>query len=188
MMKKKLMTLHDKDGQRKYLNQIERFRFLEAAKKRRTEVRLFCELLYYTGARIAEIHNLTSQNIDVSNGTVAIESLKKRQSGIFREIPLPDPLLQDLANYTNHNHSKRLWPYSLRTASRYIKSVMQTADIYGVRGCAKGLRHGFAVTAVMTAPLTMVKKWLGHSSLETTEIYLDIVGIEEREIARRSIW
>ena len=81
----------------------------------------------------------------------------------------------------------RLWSFSLRTASRQIKRVMKIANIKGVRGCAKGLRHGFAVNAVTKVPLTLVKKWLGHSSLKTTEIYLNIVGAEEREIASR-IW
>ena len=189
-MYKNSMSLHDCEGQRKYLNQKERLRFLDVTEQQLTEVRLFCQLLYYTGARISEIHNLTTENIDMSNGTVIIESLKKRQRGIYREIPLPDFLLKDLEDYCEklqlHSES-RLWPYSLRTASRRIKNVMKVANIKGVRGCARGLRHGFAVNAVSKAPLTMVKKWLGHGALETTEIYLNIVGTEEREIAK-SIW
>ena len=64
---------------------------------------------------------------------------------------------------------------------------MLEADIIGVRGCSRGLRHGFAVHAVNKAPVTMVKKWLGHSNLETTAIYLDIVGAEERKVAEK-IW
>lgn len=184
------VSLHDRDGQRKYLNQKERLEFLAVAKQQLTEVRLFCQLLYYTGARISEIHNLTTDSIDMSNSTVIIESLKKRQKGIYREIPLPDFLLKNLEEYIQNTclpAGTRLWPFSLRTASRQIKSVMIAANIEGVRSCAKGLRHGFAVYAVTKAPLTMVKKWLGHSSLKTTEIYLNIIGAEEREIARR-IW
>jgi len=189
-MYKNTMSLHDRDGQRKYLNQKERLRFLEVSKRQSTEVRLFCQLLYYTGARIAEIHNLTTHSIDVPNGTVVIESLKKRQRGIYREIPLPDFLLKDLEAYmeTMQFHTGvSLWTFSLRTASRQIKNAMTAANINGVRSCAKGLRHGFAVHAVTKAPLTMVKKWLGHTALETTEIYLNIVGAEEREIAQK-IW
>jgi hypothetical protein len=33
-------------------------------------------------------------------------------------------------------------------------------------------------------PLPVVKKWLGHASLETTAIYLDLIGEEERELAK----
>lgn len=190
MMKRNLITLHDKDGQRKYLNQAERIRFLDAAKSQTTAIRLFCQLLYYTGARIAEIHNLTRDSIDLPNGTIIIECLKKRKSGIYREIPLRPDLLNDLQSYS-HKYScakTNLWPFSLRTASRQIKAVMQAANINGTRSCARGLRHGFAVHAVTGAPLNMVKKWLGHSELETTEIYTNAIGQEEREIAKRSIW
>lgn len=189
-MYKNALSLHNQDGQRKYLNQKERLQFLEVAKRQTIEIRLFCLLLYYTGARIAEIHKLHPKSIDLSNGTVVIESLKKRQSGIYREIPLPQFLLEELGAYSKQRHTQTetlLWSFSLRTASRQIKRVMEMAEINGVRGCAKGLRHGFAVHAVTIAPLTLVKKWLGHSTLETTEIYLNIVGKEEREIASR-IW
>lgn len=64
---------------------------------------------------------------------------------------------------------------------------MHEAHITGARGSSRGLRHGFAVHAVNKAPITMVKKWLGHSNLETTAIYLDVIGTEEREIAKR-LW
>ena len=184
------MTLYTKNGQRKYLNQIERLSFLAEAKNQPIEVKLFCELLFYTGARIAEIHNLTFQNVDLGNGTVIIESLKKRRRGVYREIPIPDFLLEDIdffAQKMQLNPRQPLWSFSLRTASRIIKKVMTLAQIHGIRCSAKSLRHGFAVHAVTIAPLTMVKKWLGHSKLETTEIYLNIVGEEEREIMRR-VW
>ncbi len=64
---------------------------------------------------------------------------------------------------------------------------MHYAKIMGIQACSRGLRHSFAVYAVSRAPLTMVKKWLGHAKLETTEIYLNVIGHEEREIAKR-IW
>ena len=123
------MTLHNTDGQRKYLNQAERLRFLETAKSQTTAIRLYCQLLYYTGARIAEIQGLTCESIDLSNGTIIIECLKKRQKGIYREIPLPQPLLNELYKFARKQERKRgcLWPFSLRTASRHIKMVMCAA-------------------------------------------------------------
>lgn len=184
------MSLYTKQGQRKYLNQSERLRFLEATEEQSADVRLFCQLLYYTGARLAEIHNLTLQNIDTSNGTVIIESLKKRKKGVFREIPIPDSLLENIlchGKIMRLQINQCLWGFSLRTAARRIKTVMTLANIKGIRSSSKSLRHGFAVHAVTNAPLTLVKKWLGHSRLETTEIYLNIVGAEERAIMKR-IW
>ena len=121
-----------------------------------------------------------------------IETLKKRKCGIYREILLPDFLLESLKSYVEDledpiDIQKSLWNFSLRTSSRYIKTMMLEAGVTGVRGCARGLRHGFAVHAVDKLPITIVKKWLGHSALETTAIYLNVIGTEEREIAQR-LW
>ena len=186
------MSLRNKRGQRKYLNQAERLLFLENTKHYPLDVKLFCQLLYYTGGRIAEIYNLKCDSIDFSNKTVVIESLKKRQKGIYREIPIPDYLLEDLKGYLQSlscciqtNHS--IWPYSLRTASRHVKRIMFHAGITGIQSSAKGLRHGFAVHVVNKVPITLLRRWLGHATLETTEIYLNVVGVEERELAK-GIW
>ena len=184
------MSLHDRDGQRKYLNQKERLRFLEATKGQATDTRLFCQLLFFTGARISEIHNLIRESIDRGNEAIVIESLKKRKRGVYREIPLPSFLLTALLSHIEENQIQSmtcLWSFSLRTASRRVKHVMKIARIGGEKGSAKGLRHGFAVSAVSKVPITLVKKWLGHGALETTEIYLNMMGSEEREMAKR-LW
>lgn len=182
------LTLHDAKGQRKYLNQTERLQFLECLKNKALHIQLFCQLLFYTGARISEIHNLRVEHIDFSNKTVVLETLKKRKKGVFREIPIPDFLLQSLADYIQDLESTSvLWHFTIRTASRYIKDVMWEAGIEDVRASAKSLRHGYAVNAVQKAPITMVQKWLGHAHLETTAIYLNILGAEERVIAEK-VW
>jgi site-specific recombinase XerD len=65
---------------------------------------------------------------------------------------------------------------------------MEKAGITGGMASPKGLRHGFAVACLaQKIPLTTVKKWLGHARLETTAIYLDVSGDEERELAKR-VW
>jgi len=47
------------------------------------------------------------------------------------------------------------------------------------------LRHAFGAEAARNRiPLTLIKKWMGHSRLETTEIYTSLSGDEERELAR----
>ncbi len=182
-------SLYTSSGQRKYLNQDERLRFYEATKDICTDKKLFCQLLYFTGARIGEVHNLTGLSIDFSNKAVAFETLKRRRKGVYREVPIPDSLLEDLQDYIENltDQKSRLWSFSLRSSFRYVKKVMNMAGIKGKQASAKGLRHGFAVHAISLAPITLVKKWLGHSRLETTEIYLSVIGVEEREIAKR-LW
>ena len=191
-MKQGVLSLHDPNGERKYLNEKERIRFLKEAREQPLNTRLLCLLHLYKGARIAEVHNLTAKCLDTSNGSLIIETLRRRRrkKGIFREIPIPESLQKEFMRHVQENQllpTDHLWSFSIRTASRQIKEVMNSANIFGVRSSAKGLRHGFAVNAVNKAPLTLVKKWLGHSKLETTEIYLNILGAEEREIAQK-IW
>ena len=64
---------------------------------------------------------------------------------------------------------------------------MTKAGIKGPKASSKGLRHGFAVQAVMTVPITQVQVWLGHAYLQTTSIYVRVSGIEERKLAER-LW
>jgi integrase len=65
---------------------------------------------------------------------------------------------------------------------------MARAGIAGGMACPKGLRHGFAIACIaQDVPLTTIKKWMGHARLETTEIYLDASGDEERDFAKR-VW
>ncbi len=188
------LSLFDQEGQRKYLNQDERRRFYQAADtQKRQDIRLFCLMLFFTGARISEVVNLNKTSIDFSNKSVIIQTLKRRRKDIFRQLPLPDFLLDELERYMTEleTHSSimkdSLWSFSTRSASRYIKSVMNEAGIEGIKSSALGLRHGFAVHAVTRLPLTKVQKYLGHAYLQTTAIYVDVCGLEERELARK-LW
>lgn len=187
-------SLFDLEGQRKYLNQEERKRFYHTANaQKRPDIRLFCLLLFYTGARISEIINLNKYSIDFSNKSVTIQTLKRRKKGVFRQLPLPDFLLDELKEHLEQLDGRssvpntNIWCFSTRSASRHIKSVMNEAGINGANSSALGLRHGFAVDAVAKVPITKVQKWLGHAHLQTTAIYVDACGAEERELAER-LW
>lgn len=82
----------------------------------------------------------------------------------------------------------RVWSWSRGRAWYLIKGIMLQAGIAPGPHCVpKGLRHGFAIEALRKGvPLNLVQRWLGHASLKTTAIYLEIaVGDEEREIAAR---
>jgi site-specific recombinase XerD len=50
----------------------------------------------------------------------------------------------------------------------------------------RGLRHGYGVHAVHSGvPLPLIQRWLGHAYLNTTAIYTNLVGPEERAMAER---
>lgn len=182
--------LYDHSGNRKYLTAQERRRFIEAAHRQLPSVETFCLTLAFSGARISEALALTAGNIDTAAGIIVFESLKKRRKGVYRQVPVPTSLLRRLESehaLSRADAQMRLWPWGRTTAWKHIKAVMQMADVPSFCAMPKGLRHAFGVVGVSEAqvPLNMMQKWLGHSRIETTAIYANAVGPEERAIARR---
>jgi integrase/recombinase XerD len=188
------LSLFDQSGCRKYLNAAERERFIGRAECAVSDVRLFCLVLGWSGARISEVLALTPATIDLDIGVANFRTLKRRKAGVIRQVPLPGNLLDDLERSLDLRTSqrdgarahKRIWPWCRTTAWRHVKQVMAAADIIGVRASPKGLRHGFGVNAFQcNVPPHLVQRWLGHASLRTTSIYGDVMGPEERAFAAR---
>lgn len=185
-------SLYSNSGQRKYLTRDERLRFLAAGDAHeREEVRTFCLTLAYTGCRISEALMLTGAMVCGDDGVIAVPCLKKRNDRlVMREIPVPESLLvllRSVHNISERDPSARLWTFSRTRAWQLVGSVMARAGIMpGPQACPKGLRHGFGLHAIRSGvPLHLVQRWLGHARMETTTIYLQAVGHEEREIASR---
>jgi integrase len=165
------MELYDPQGRRLYLTAAERRAFLKAARDAPREVRTFCLVLHDTGCRISEALALTPRSVDLSGKAIVFETLKKRRSGVYRALPVPDSSL-DILN-TAHG---------LIEAHRSRRKGV--AD--GPHKCPKGLRHGFGVNAISKGvPLNMLSKWMGHASLKVTAIYANALGEEQRNIAAR---
>ena len=173
-------SLYDSKGERKYLTPAEREAFLRAADSAARQVRTLCYVLAHTGCRISEALALTADRVDLKGGSLIFESLKKRQAGIFRPVPIPPDLLDALnlvhdlrsaQRRRDHGRGVRLWPFARNTAWRHIGAVMKAAKISGLHASPKGLRHGFGIKAVTVGvPLNMVQRWLGHAQLSTTAI------------------
>lgn len=182
--------LYDHCGHRKYLTASERRRFVEAAQRQPPDVETFCLVLAHSGARVSEVLALRMGSIDPAAGVLVFESLKKRRKGIYRQVPVSRPLLSRLDavhDFTRTDPEQRLWDWCRTTAWKHVKEVMEDADIPAFCAMPKALRHAFGVFGVSEArvPLNMMQKWLGHARIETTAIYANAVGPEERAIARR---
>jgi integrase len=185
-------SLYDGHGQRKYLNSAERAAFIRAAMDTDASTASFCLTLALTGARISEILELTGERIDVSNSAIILETLKRRRKGIFRAVPVPAQFVKylmevhglSLGEDTNASH-ERLWKFSRPTAWKRTKAIMRTAQVPAAIAKPKALRHAFGVEAVRNRiALSLVRKWLGHTKIETTAIYAEPIGDEERALAQ----
>ena len=183
------LGLHTLHGARKYLDAAERDRFIAAARGMPASLRTLCLTLVLTGCRISEALALSSASLFPSEGVIAFRSLKKRTRGVIvREVPVPSWLVAELgalAGAPDDAGFRRLWPWGRVRAWQLVKSVMAAVRIGpGPHASPKGLRHGFGMHAVRSGvPLNLVQRWLGHARMETTAIYLQAVGEEERQMA-----
>ena len=151
--------------------------------------------MHFTGCRPSELLEITPARVDLSGGTIAIRSLKKRKDGsgrskvVYRSIPVPPDYLDTLntahglreAQKSRRRAAARIWPIGRIRVWQIVKRIMIEAGIPDAPQCSpKGLRHGFGVNATVNGiPLHMLQKWLGHAQLSTTAIYADAVGKEE---------
>jgi integrase len=187
--------LFDRLGHRKYLTSAEREAFINAARKFEPMVETFCHTIAYTGARISEVLATTPARIDASASIIVIECLKRRSNGVFRAVPVPDDLLARLeavhsitaAQYDAVRRDERIWRWGRTTAWQRVKDVMAEGDVPRAWAMPKALRHAFGVqgTAEAGVPLNIMQKWMGHARIETTAIYANAVGREERKLAER---
>ncbi len=191
------MRLYDKEGNRLYLTPEERKQFLEHVKKERIKYRTFAETLTYTGCRISEALEITPSRINIDQEEIVLRSLKKRKDDVFRSVPVPPELINTLVlafDLRSKQKSKKnvasqpLWSWNRKHAYEIIKKLMINAGIpEGKHRMPKGLRHAFGINAIIKkVPESTLQKWMGHSDTKTTAIYTNVVGPEEKVLARRT--
>lgn len=178
-------SIYALNGSRKYLTNNERQRFIDALNILPHHEQLFCLTLLYTGCRISEALKLQASNVAAEESFIVIRSLKKRNKVAMRCIPAPQSHLEALTKLTP-SEDVRLFPWGRTYAWMVIKRVMTEAGITGIKATPRGLRHTYGVRGVMhDIALDRMQKWLGHTDINTTAIYTNIVGKEERDLAAR---
>jgi integrase/recombinase XerD len=184
----KLKLLYDQSGNRKYLNPSERLQFYELVlASENLDHRSFCLTLIYSGCRISEALNLRRGNIDEAEKNLVFKTLKQRGEERTRSLPVPDELVEHLLEQASANRGSKIWSFTRWTGWRIVKAYMAEAGLTGAKATPKGLRHAFAIDNLSKeVPLTTISKWLGHANIDTTKIYLDFIGPEERALARRA--
>jgi len=176
-------SLFDRCGHRKYLVASERLAFVSAALEECDLLASFCLTLAVTGARISEVLALTADRIDAANEAIVFETLKQRERGVFRAVPVPAWLIRAIGRLQPPPHG-RLWPWGRTTGWKTVKSVMRKAGIIDHLCKPKALRHALGVEAGQQGvPLNITQRWLGHARIETTAIYAGAIGEEERNLA-----
>jgi len=154
--------------------------------------KLIFEFLYGTGARISELVNIDLEDIDVNDDLIKIRFGKGSKQRI---VPLGNSLKIAVSNYLTrvrkniegsekskalllNKRGKRLTRQSIWTAIHQIATNNQLADL-----TPHTLRHAFATHLLEGgADVRVVQELLGHSSVNTTQIYTHVTVERLREV------
>lgn len=144
--------------------------------------KLMIELFYSTGMRRAELINLRLQSIDLSSKTIKVLGKRNKE----RILPLLDSVVVIIKEYLSFRSDleyikdddyffltkKGIKLYEMlvyRTINSYFSNVSEK-----VKKSPHVLRHSFATHLLNNgADLNSVKELLGHSSLASTQIYVN---------------
>jgi site-specific recombinase XerD len=134
----------------------------------------------YTGLSYADIAKLGEHHIRTgSDGEewIIIDRTKNGSRCRVPLLPVAKNILQKYENYPLNVSKNLLLPVnSNQKMNAYLKEI---ADISGINKCLSMhvARHTFATTVTLTngVPIETVSKILGHSSLQTTQIYARIL-------------
>ncbi len=145
---------------------------------------LLINFLWQTGARVTEALSVKVSDIDFYSKVVRMPSLKKKNPQI-KTIPLQGELLGELGAYMGQKGLKkedRIFSITRQHAHRITQDACIQAGIEKKRAHPHVLRHSFSVNAVLQrVPLPILQKWLGHSDIKNTMVYLQILSQDTRD-------
>jgi site-specific recombinase XerD len=145
------------------------------------------EVLYATGARRAEIANMNLQDVNLEDRVVQLHGKGQKERTVFLNRTAARAVEKYLAVRPSTNASaffvgrggKRLTP-------KHIWRIFR--DLYKVSGIKfqatpHTLRHSFATHMLEHgADLQVIRELLGHESLATTGMYLDLATGHKRKV------
>jgi len=145
---------------------------------------LLINFLWQTGARISEALSVKVSDVDFYSKVVRMPSLKKRRPQI-KTIPLQGDLIGEIGAYVGQEGLRkedRIFSITRQYAHRIVKGACAKAGIEEHRSHPHVLRHSFAVNSVLQrVPLPILQKWMGHSDIKNTMVYLNILSQDTRD-------
>jgi len=164
----------------KYISKEEIQSILERAKKDRYRNYILLLCLWRTGMRVSEIVSFRKNQIQDNNIIV-----RGGKGGKDRVIPLESELGNLLGLFTDRmNVRDKVFPLTERQVRNIVYKYSDNLDVH-----PHTFRHSFAVHCLKNGMnLRTLQKILGHSSLTTTQVYLDIVGKDIKDDFQKVGW
>jgi site-specific recombinase XerD len=149
-----------------YLTQDEMRALIETAIDPRDN--MMVKMLYATGVRVSELVNVKKQDIDVERNTIKVFGKGAKE----RIVLMPDEMKAQLVLYCGgFSDGQKLFDLNIRTVERTIKMLAARAGI-NKKVTPHKLRHSFATHMLQNGGnVVAIQKLLGHTSLNTTQIY-----------------
>lgn len=141
--------------------------------------RVTLSLLYSSGLRISELLKLRLEDIDFNAHRIHIINSKH---GVTRYVVLSKLMAKGLKAYIDRYHPEkylingheRAKPYSRSSVTKVLVRTLDRAGV-GKRITIHSLRHSFAIHFLeQGGNILQLKEQLGHSSLQSTLIYLRV--------------
>jgi integrase/recombinase XerD len=154
--------------------------FVERQEKQ-AELRVIFALFYGCGLRRSEGHKLRLKDIDFDRKTVFVEQGKNYKDRI---IPMSAGVYKELQDYIYNYRNRqkagpRLFHYNKATFGnklKYLQSVCDDGKIKAKRLSLHVLRHSIATHLLQNGmSIENIAQFLGHSNLDTTQIYTHLV-------------
>jgi integrase/recombinase XerD len=151
---------------------------------------LLIKTLFQTGARVSEFAGIRVEDLFFDELMILIN---KGKGGKSRYVPILAELAQELHTHLGERETGYLFetnrhlPYSPRRIQQIVRATAEKAKITK-RVYPHLLRHSVATTLLEHGmPIEQIKKFLGHSKLETTQIYADSTAETLKESYRRAL-
>lgn len=161
----------------KYLRSTEIRSLLNAPHEDNIPDRLILTLMSNCGLRNSEVCNLEWDQFDFDDRTVII---REGKGGKDRVVPMDAKTLDLVLEYKDIHDEWALFDISERSIQRLVKKYAKIARI-DRNVNPHMLRHTFAVGFLKAGGnLRTLQRILGHTSLTTTQIYLDITAQDVR--------
>ena len=192
LIAKRALVLRTIDAMPVYLLKPEVVALLDAEKH--PTYRLILDLMWTTGACISEVLALTPASFidDGYDFGVILKTLKQHpgrpsKASLQRSpkcyVPINNHLLEDrIRSYLHAGHFKkrqRLFPMARQTVNRHIHALVERVGGAPFSVSCHTFRHSFAIHLLLHArPLKIVSLFLGHRSIDSTEIYTNVLTID----------
>ncbi|HEX8149998.1 MAG TPA: tyrosine-type recombinase/integrase [Pyrinomonadaceae bacterium] len=172
------------------LSRDEERRLIQHAYKDRSKHGLLIKTLFQTGARVSELAHIRVEHSFFEELMILID---KGKGGKSRYVPILPELAQELRTHLGNRSTGYLFetnrhlPYSARRIQQIVKATAEGAKIRK-RVYPHLLRHSVATTLLERGmPIDQIQKFLGHSKLETTQVYAESTTEMIKESYQRAL-